>query len=216
MENRFADLVTSPVFQHQVQLLDTSTWPKDNSLSAFGDKEIDSIANHFHQVLSINGCNIVEILPEWQTLKGHVMPIVVNDKSAKYLDVWKKIFINADVKRECRNVLDIIEILLVTPFSNAKLERMFSRMARVKSDWRNRLSRDRLDALLRIGEEGPSCQDFDPSPSIEKWFEASVRRLTSSSHKYPEKRRKLDDGSKFVDLTDLVMSDLEDESDNGW
>ncbi len=144
------------------------------------------------------------------------MPIVVNDKSAKYLDVWKKIFINADVKRECRNVLDIIEILLVTPFSNAKLERMFSRMARVKCDWRNRLSQDRLDALLRIGEEGPSCQDFDPSPSIEKWFEASVRRLTSSSHKYPEKRRKLEDRSKFVDLTDLVMSDLEDESDNGW
>ena len=65
MEKRFADLVTSPVFQHQVQLLDTSTWPKDNSLSAFGDKEIDRIANHFYQVLLINGCNIAEILLEW-------------------------------------------------------------------------------------------------------------------------------------------------------
>ena len=137
MEKRFADLVTSPMFQHQVQLLNTSTWPKDNSLSAFGDKEIDRIANHFYQVLSIDGSNIAEILLEWQVLKGHVTPIVVNDKSAKYLDVWRKIFTNADVRRECRNVLDIIEILLVTPFSNAKLERMFSRMARVKSDWRN-------------------------------------------------------------------------------
>ncbi len=96
MEKRFANLVISPVFQHQVQLL-------DNSLSAFGDKEIDSIANHFHQVLSINGCNIVEIRPEWQTLKGHVMPIVVNNKSAKYLDVWKTVFTNTDVKRKCRN-----------------------------------------------------------------------------------------------------------------
>ena len=144
------------------------------------------------------------------------MPIVANDESAKYLDVWKKIFTNADVKRDCRNALDIIEILLVTPFSNAKLERMFSRMARVKSDWRNRLGRDRLDALLRIGEEGPPCEDFDPNPSIDKWFEASVRRLTSSSHRYPEKRRKLDNDSKYVDLADLVMSDLEDESDNGW
>ena len=89
-------------------------------------------------------------------------------------------------------------------------------MACVKSDWRNRLGRDCLDALLRIGEEGPSCEDFDPNPSIDKWFEASVRRLTSSSHRYPEKRRKLNDRSKFVDLTYLVMSDLEDESENEW
>ena len=59
----------------------------------------------------------------------------------------------------------------------------------------------------------PSCKEFDPNPSIEKWFEASIRRLTSSLHKYPEKRRKLNDGSKFVDLTDLVMSDLEDENE---
>ena len=102
MENRFANLVTSPVFQHHIQLLDTSSRPQDISLSAFGDKEIDSIRIHFHQVLSINGCSIVEILPEWQALKGHVMPIAVNNKSVKYLDVWKKIFTNADVKRECR------------------------------------------------------------------------------------------------------------------
>ena len=87
MEKRFADLVTSLVFRYQVQLLDTSTWPKDNSLSAFSDKEIDRIANHFYQLLSIKGCNIAEILPEWQALKGHMTPIVVNDKSAKYLDV---------------------------------------------------------------------------------------------------------------------------------
>ena len=101
----------------------------------------------------------------------------------KYLDVWKKISTNADVKHKCRNGLDIIEILLVTPFSNAKLERMFSRMAYVKSDWHNR-----LDGLLRIGEEVLSSEDFDPNPSIDKWFEASIRRLTSSSHRYPEKK----------------------------
>ena len=43
--------------------------------------------------------------------------------------------------------------------------------------------------------------------------QASNRRLTSSLHKYLEKQRKLNDGSKFVDLTDFVMSDLEDENE---
>ena len=36
------------------------------------------------------------------------------------------------------------------PFSNARPEHMFSRMARVKNDYRNRLGRDLLDACLHI------------------------------------------------------------------
>ena len=35
---------------------------------------------------------------------------------------------------ECKNTLHIIEFLLITPFSNAKLEHMFWQMLRVKSD----------------------------------------------------------------------------------
>ena len=32
----------------------------------------------------------------------------------------------------------------------------------------------------------------------------------------PRKRKKIDDGSKFVDLTDLLMSDFNNESENEW
>ena len=78
-----------------------------------------------------------------------------------------------DVGRKRRNIPNIIEILLVKPFSNAKLERMFSKMARVKSDWRNWLSQDHLDVLRSICKEGPSCKKFDSSPSIKKSFETS-------------------------------------------
>ena len=49
-------------------------------------------------------------------------------------------------------------MLLITPFSNRKLERMFSRMLRVKNDSQNKLGCDRLEALLRISEEGPSIE----------------------------------------------------------
>ena len=104
----------------------------------------------------------------------------------------------------------IPELLLIHPFSNAKVERMFSRMSRVKTDWRSRLTRQNLDALLRIGEEGPTTADFDATQSIDHWFNDRVRRLTSSSHKYPEKRRRLN-ASTEVDIATLAMSDLEDE-----
>ena len=38
---------------------------------------------------------------------------------------------------------------------------MFSRMLRVKNDWRNRLSGDRLSATLMICEEGPDIEKFN-------------------------------------------------------
>ena len=46
---------------------------------------------------------------------------------------------------------------------------MFSRMNRVKNDWRNRLSRERLEHNLRIGEDGPTNKDFDSKTSISRW-----------------------------------------------
>ena len=90
---------------------------------------------------------------------------------------------------ECKNVLHIFEILLITPFSNAKLERVFSRMLRVKNDWHNRLSRDRLSATLMICEEGPDIEKFNPDVAISEWYDAKVRRLTSGPHNYPKKRK---------------------------
>ena len=56
---------------------------------------------------------------------------------------------------------------LLCPFTNAKLERVFSRMNRVKTDRRSSLSRDRLDVLLRISEDGPSLEEFNPGASID-------------------------------------------------
>ena len=61
-----------------------------------------------------------------------------------------------EIKSECSNMLHIIELLLVTPYSNAKLERMFKAIGRVKTDWRNQMGRDRLEPGLRISEEGVS------------------------------------------------------------
>ena len=56
---------------------------------------------------------------------------------------------------------------LICPFINAKLELAFSRINRVKTDRRSSLSRDRLDVLLRIIEDSPSLQEFNPDASID-------------------------------------------------
>ena len=119
-----------------------------------------------------------------------MMPIIKNNLKAKYLDIWK-IILNDDIKKECRNALDIFEIMLICPFSNGKLERLFSWMNHVKTNWRNQFSREQLDMLLHIGEDGPQNKDFNPDIYIDSWFNSKVRQLNSGPHKYSEKHKKV-------------------------
>lgn len=97
---------------------------------------------------------------------------------------------------------------------------MFSRMNRVKTDWRNRLNRYTLDDLLRISEDGPTLDDFNPDVAIDKWFTDKVRRLKTGRHNYPDKRKRTADGNavastETVDIAEFVLSDLESPSSDG-
>ena len=56
---------------------------------------------------------------------------------------------------------------MICPFTNAKLELALSRMNRVKTDRRSTPSRDCLDVLLRISEDSPSLEEFNPDASID-------------------------------------------------
>ena len=112
----------SPPFKNLVSLLDVSSWLKESS--DFESAKIESLKAHFSQLLSNNGCDI-EIQDQWMTLKTYVIPIRNNSPKVKYLEIWEHVFSNENIIEECKNVLHIFEILLITPFSNAKLELMF-------------------------------------------------------------------------------------------
>ena len=86
---------------------------------------------------------------------------------------------------ECNNIMHIFEILLIVPFTNTIVERLFSRINRVKTDFRNRLSRSRLDTCLRVGEEGSGIKNFDPDRVINYWWIEKERCLKSGPHDYP-------------------------------
>ena len=101
--------------------------------------------------------------------------------------------------------------MLIVPFTNAKVERIFSKMNRVNTDSRNRLSRARLDVFLRVGEEGPSIESFNADPVTDLSFNDTVRRFNAGPHSY--KRKKNNEGAVVVDLDCLTMSDLEDSKE---
>ena len=98
--------------------------------------------------------------------------------------------------------------MLIVPFTNVKVEHIFSKMNQVKPDSQNRLQRPRLDIFLKFGKEGPSIESFNADPVIDLWFNNRVCRLNAGPHDY--KRKKNNEGAAVVDLDSLTMSDLED------
>ena len=63
-----------------------------------------------------------------------MLHVVKNNTKATYLDIWKIIFMNEDVLKECKNSLMIPELLLINPISNSKLQSMFSHLSHIKTD----------------------------------------------------------------------------------
>ena len=170
------------------------------------------LVDQFREILRKRNCVIDLSNTECQVLKNFMVPLIKNNKVLPYLDIWKQVFTNSKLKSECKNVLHLFEILFVMPFTNAKLERMFSRMLRGKSDWHNQLNKDHLDSLLRINKEGESLKMFNPEPAINLWLNDKVRRLTASSHRSSSIKRQKRSHTEFVDIAKLVMSDLKDKS----
>ena len=134
VEKRFAGIQESPIFKNIEVLLDTKSWPIDKDSGNFGDEAVKELSSHFQVLLSKNNCEVDNIMRKWITLKIHMLPLVKNNKCVKYLDIWSKVFTSKTIKEEFKNILHIFEILLIVPFTNAKVERISSKMNRVKTD----------------------------------------------------------------------------------
>ena len=53
--------------------------------------------------------------------------------------------------------------------------------------------------------------DFCPDAAIDTWFNAKTQRLNCSGHSYPKKRITTSSKDGGIDITELTMSDLEND-----
>ena len=130
--------------------------------------------------------------------------------------MWK-IFANSTILEECKNVLHIFEILLVTPFTNVKVEQIFSNMNKIKTDRWNRLRQKRSNNLMILSEEGPSVEDFNPDHAINAWHSKKMWQVgCETSHKYPAERTRTN--TRTIDLARVTLSDIKYDigSDDNW
>lgn len=146
-------------------------WPED--VVTFGEEEIDTLVNWYKYILTKNGCDVAAMQTEWRMLKILVKGQFM-DKA--YVGLWEVMLTKEPFCSDFKNILHLVEIMLVLPISAAQCERGFSAQNRIKSKVRNSLSVSTLEDLVRISTEGPSLELFDPEPSVKRWLSSSKRK----------------------------------------
>ena len=98
---------------------------------------------------------------------------------------------------ELRNILSLVKILLVLIYSTTCVERSFSLVNRVKSDWRCKLKEDSLNDLMHVALSRVTVKNFNPEPAIELWMDDAKkpRRLVDA---YGDQRPKQAETNKLT------------------
>ena len=160
-------------------ILDTNMWPDEQEqLRAYGNEKVSFAADHFATILA---CDKDELLQEWREMKQFIS---ANLKGQKLSSTWAKIHAHYSER--------LINILHVMPFSNALVERCFSTMSKIKTDWRASLHTSTLDCLIRIKKMGPSVDVFVPTKAVDVFFGRKPRH--TDVQPYGPRQRQHDDG----------------------
>ena len=106
-------------------------------------------------ILDHIGCDKAQLQQEWVQVKAHLGNRRVNNIIPKINSLFT---IDGD---RFKNILMLIETVLVLPISSAICERGFSAVKRIKSDWRSNLRTETMNHLLLAAIEGPALEDYN-------------------------------------------------------
>ena len=149
-------------------IFNVDAWPRSTQdLVEFGNNMIDRLTSWFKPTLQKAGCDVDSIPEEWFSLK-FLVNTTFRDKD--YTSVWEIMLTKLPYKEDFKNLLHLVEIMLVQPISAAQCERAISAQNRVKNSLRVALGSSTLEDLIRITAEGPSVEEFNPAPVVNKWL----------------------------------------------
>ena len=154
--------------------LDTQTWrcvvanATDSSCSDKSLTEVlmavELIATMFREPLEAAGINLLVLQDQIAEVVEYARSYL-SIESEEYHKVWYKLYVCPDASR-WRDILVLCELCFSLPFSNVRVERIFSSLKLVKTERRTRLHHT-LSDLLEIHVEGPPLSDFSPKQAVE-------------------------------------------------
>ena len=154
------------VFQ-DVLVFNVDSWPhKDIKVIDFGNGNIERLINWFEPALQMAGRQVDDILAQWRSMI--MFNSQFHDKDSSSL---LKMFLSKDpYKSDLKDILHLVEILLLLPISGPRFQHLVSSQNTIKSSLRASLKTSSLEGLTRISAQGPSLEEFHPVRSVNCWF----------------------------------------------
>ena len=128
-----------------VEILYVSAWPSDDSSDSFGLEEISGVIEHFRPLLLKHDIVVASIIDDWRAFQD-ILSRCKADQGHAPCNICALLL--RCHHKQFPNLASLIEILLLLPVSNAKVEQGFSSMCRIKMDWISRLGEHTLDSLM--------------------------------------------------------------------
>ena len=123
----------------------------DTSLSEISCT-VELIAITFREPLVAVGVNLLMLQDQISEVVEYARSYLSIETEA-YHKVWYKLHVCPDASR-WKDILILCELRFSLPFSNGRVERIFSSLKLIKMDHRTRLHHDTLSDLLEIHVEG--------------------------------------------------------------
>ena len=119
----------------------------------------------FIDPLEAHGVSLSSLLDEIEDAIDYARSYLALE-STSYRKVWYNLHICPD-SHKWPNILLLCELAFSLPFSNARVEQIFSCLKMIKTNNRTRLNTSTLDDLLEIFLEGPPFKDFSADTALE-------------------------------------------------
>ncbi|XP_072438906.1 zinc finger protein 862-like isoform X2 [Chiloscyllium punctatum] len=167
LKERFPDNAIIRAFR----ILDPDRIPSDpEKLAQYGNSEAAALQSHFSDLLSNDGKDLVA---EWDQMKyliasrkGESLDEVCIDLA--HSDMWRKEYPNFSI---------LSEVCVVMSASTAEPDTGFTSVNLIKNKYRNRLTSDQLDQLLRLCLEKPEDRQDYLDAAYAAWLQAEQWRL---------------------------------------
>ena len=149
-------------------VFNVDSWPTSlDELKDFGRDEISRLVKWFEVLLEKAGCVVKDVPEQWISTKTTVR---TQFNKIDFLTVCQTLLTKEPYKSDMKDVLHLLQLLLVLPVSAAQCERGVSAQNRIKSSDKASLTIEVLETLIRIASGGPKLDEFERTTFVNSWF----------------------------------------------
>ncbi len=160
---------------YSLRIFDPHEMPLDkNALKNYGEEDLLDLIHFYGKKKRINNEEYAlidgnEIKKEWDLAKNFIASYRYA-RECKFAECWYKIFSTTHFRDQFPNLTILIDLSLIIPFSNAVVERVFSRQNLIKTNLRNRMHIDTLNMHLHVSLNGPQIfEKFNYLAAYNHW-----------------------------------------------